>query len=145
MVIDDVDSLYADRAAVRLLKALCQTDGRKTLAWESDAPALRREGIPRRFSTSSRVLIIANDWRTLDVNVTALEDRGHLLSFTPTPLEVHRHTAGWFWDQEVFDWIGANLHHIGRPSMRLYHAAWEQKQAGLEAIPFRLLRGALAC
>jgi hypothetical protein len=132
VVIDDVDSLYANRAAVRLLKALCQTDGRKTIAWESDAPALQRGGIPRRFSTSSRVLIIANDWRTLNVNVTALEDRGHLLFFLPTPLEVHRRTAEWFWDQEVFDWIGANLHLISRPSMRLYHAAWEQKQAGLE-------------
>lgn len=79
VVIDDVDSLYADRAAVRLLKGLCQTDRRKTVAWESDAPALRREGIPRRFTTSSRVLIVANAWKTLNVHVTALEDRGHLL------------------------------------------------------------------
>ena len=91
-----------------------------------------REGIPRRFSTSSRVLIIANDWRTLNVNVSAVEDRGHLLVFEPTALEVHLRTATWFWDQEVFDWIGTHLHLIERPSMRLYYAAWEQKQAGLE-------------
>src|SRR5262245_22165788 len=39
VVIDDVDSLYADRAAVRLLKCLCQTERRKTVAWETDAPA----------------------------------------------------------------------------------------------------------
>jgi hypothetical protein len=132
VVIDDVDSLHANRAAVRLLKALCQTEPRKTIAWESDAPALRREEIPRRFSTSSRVLIVANDWRTLNANVAALEDRGHVLAFEPAALEVHLRTATWFWDQEVFDWIGTHLHLITRPSMRHYHAAWEQKQAGLE-------------
>ena len=132
VIIDDVDSLYGNRAAVRLLKALCQTDPRKTVAWESDAPALLRDGIPRRFSTSSRVLIIANDWRTLNVNVSAVEDRGHLVVFEPTALEVHPRTAIWFWDQEVFDWIGTQLHLIERPSMRTYFAAWEQKAAGLE-------------
>ena len=104
VVIDDVDSLYADRPAVRLLKGLCQTERRKAVAWESDAPALRREGIPRRFSTTSRVMIIANAWKSLNVHVAALEDRGHLLHFEPAALEVHTGTAGWFWDQEVFDW-----------------------------------------
>jgi hypothetical protein len=132
VIIDDVDSLYADRAAVRLLKGLCQTDRRKTVAWESDAPALRREAIPRRFTTASRVLIIANAWKTLNVHVTALEDRGHLLHFEPTALEVHTRTASWFWDQEVFDWIGQHLHLIERPSMRLYLAAWELKVAAMD-------------
>jgi hypothetical protein len=132
VIIDDVDSLYADRAAVRLLKCLCQSEVFKTIAWESDAPALRREGIPRRFRTASRVLIIANTWRTLNVNVAALEDRGHLRYFDPTPLDVHVRTSVWFWDQEVFDFFGAHLHLIERPTMRLYRAAWELKQAGMD-------------
>jgi hypothetical protein len=132
VVIDDVDSLYSDRPAVRLLKTLCQTDARKTVAWESDAPALRRESIPRRFTTSSQVLIIANAWRTLNANVTALEDRGHLLYFNPGALEVHARVATWFWDQEVFDWIGTYLHLIERPSMRIYRAAWELKDADMD-------------
>ena len=132
VIIDDVDSIYADRAAVRLLKGLCQTERRKAIAWESDAPALRREGIPRRFTTAGRVLIIANAWRTLNVHVAALEDRGHLLHFDPAPAEIHARTAAWFWDQEVFDWLGAHLHLIERPSLRLYRAAWELKQAGMD-------------
>src|SRR5262245_18825178 len=37
VVIDDVDSLYASAAAVRLLKCLCQTDPVKRLAWQSAA------------------------------------------------------------------------------------------------------------
>src|SRR6516162_32079 len=33
VVIDDVDSLYADRSGVRLLKCLCQTEAEKQVAW----------------------------------------------------------------------------------------------------------------
>jgi hypothetical protein len=66
VVIDDVDALYADRSGVRLLKCLCQTEEEKAVAWHSDARSLERQGIPREFTTKSRVVIIANDWKTLD-------------------------------------------------------------------------------
>jgi hypothetical protein len=132
VVIDDVDSLYADKGAVRLLKGLCQTERRKTVAWESSTRILTDAGIPRRFTTASQVMIIANAWKSLNVHVTALEDRGHLLHFEPSVLEVHTRTASWFWDQDIFDWIGAHLHLIHRPSMRIYRAAWELKEAGMD-------------
>ncbi len=132
IVLDDVDSLYADRAAVRLLKCLCQTERQKTLAWHSYAKALEREDIPREFTTESRVLIIANVWKTLNSNVTAIEDRGHVLLFEPSPLEVHSRVAQWFWDQEVFDFVARYLYLIPEPSMRHYLAAWELKQAGFD-------------
>ncbi|MCI0460006.1 MAG: hypothetical protein L0Z62_23895, partial [Gemmataceae bacterium] len=54
VVIDDVDSLYADRSGVRLLKCLCQTEVEKTVAWHSDARRLEKHGIPREFLTTSR-------------------------------------------------------------------------------------------
>jgi hypothetical protein len=132
VIIDDVDSLYGDKAAVRLLKGLCQTERHKVVAWETSARVLEREDIPRRFTTSSPVMIIANVWRSLNVNVQAIEDRGHLLHFVPTPLEVHRRTATWFWDQQIYDWIGARLHLVPRPSMRMYLAAWELKKAVMD-------------
>ena len=72
VVIDDVDALYADRSGVRLLKCLCQTEDEKTMAWHSDARSLERQGIPREFTTRSKVAIIANDWKTLNRNVAAL-------------------------------------------------------------------------
>jgi hypothetical protein len=68
----------------------------------------------------------------LNRNVAALQDRGHLVRFEPSPLEVHLHTAEWFWDQEIFDFIGERLHVISEPSMRHYVAAWELKQAGID-------------
>ena len=59
VVIDDVDALYADRNGVRLLKCLCQTEDAKAVAWHSDARSLERQGIPREFTTTSRVVVIS--------------------------------------------------------------------------------------
>ena len=92
VVIDGVDALYADRSGVRLLKCLCQTEEEKAVAWHSDARSLERQGIPGKFTTRSRVVIISNDWKTLKLNknVAALQDRGHVLLFEPDAAEVHK-------------------------------------------------------
>jgi hypothetical protein len=132
VVIDDVDSLYADKSGVRLLKCLCQTEDEKALAWHSDARRLEKCSIPREFSTRSRTIIICNDWKTLNRNVAALEDRGHVLVFQPSALEVHRKAAEWFADQEIYAWFGENLHRIFEPSLRLYVRARELKAAGMD-------------
>src|SRR5208283_3689539 len=84
VVIDDVDALYADRSGVRLLKCLCQTEEEKSVAWHSDARSLERQGVPREFKTKSRVVIISNDWKTLNKNVAALQDRGMCTCSSPT-------------------------------------------------------------
>jgi hypothetical protein len=132
VVIDDVDALYADRSGVRLLKCLCQTEEEKSVAWHSDARSLERQGIPREFTTQSRVVIIANDWRMLDKNVAALQDRGHVLLFQPSAAEVHAQAGTWFDDREIYDWFGANLHRVGEPSLRHYVRARELKAAGMD-------------
>ena len=130
VVIDDVDALYADRSGVRLLKCLCQTEEEKAVAWHSDARSLERQGIPREFTTTSRVIIIANDWKTLNRNVAALQDRGHVLWFEPGAAEVHAQAGGWFDDPEIYDWFAANLHRVREPSLRHYVRAKELKAAG---------------
>ena len=132
LVLDDLDGLYASRDGIRLLKCLTQTEPQKSVSWYTDAATLAREQIPQQFRTSSRVAIITNEWKTLNRNVAALEDRGHVVRFEPSPLEVHVRTAGWFWDQEIFDFIGERLHLIREPSMRHYVVAWELKQAGMD-------------
>jgi hypothetical protein len=132
VVIDDVDALYADRSGVRLLKCLCQTEPDKGLAWRTDARSLERQGIPREFMTRSPVLIIGNDWRTLNKNLAALQDRGHVLVFQPSAAEVHQKAGGWFTDQEIYEWLGQNLHRVREPSLRLYERAAELTAAGLD-------------
>jgi hypothetical protein len=140
LIIDDVDSLHRDRDAVRLLKTLCQSEPTKTIRWTTGAQGLDRDDIPREFTTSSKVAIIANEWRRINVDVAALEDRGHLIFFEPSGLEVHQKTAGWFSDQEVFDFIGSHLWLIEEPSFRHYVRAAELKEAGLDWKRFVLAR-----
>jgi len=132
VVIDDVDALYADRSRVRLLKCLCQTEEEKPVAWHSDARSLERQGIPREFTTKSRVVIIANDWKTTDKNVAALQDRGHVLLFQPDAAEVHRKAGTWFDDAEIYLWFAANLLRVREPSMPHYVRARELKAAGMD-------------
>jgi hypothetical protein len=144
LVLDDVDGLYAERSGIRLLKALCQTEPSKTLSWHTATPILKRRGVPPRFTTTSRVALVGNDWKTLNADVAALEDRGHVLLFEPTALEVHRQAATWFWDQETFDFVAAHLHLIAQHSLRTYRQASELKQAGLDwrqAVLSRFLSG----
>ena len=93
---------------------------------------MRRDEIPQEFSTTSRVALITNEWQTLNRDVAALQDRGHLVIFQPSALEVHLRTAEWFWDQEIFDFVGERLHLIQEASLRHYLAAWELKQARLD-------------
>jgi hypothetical protein len=132
VVIDDVDALYADRSGVRLLKCLCQTEEEKAVAWHSDARSLERQCIPREFTTKSRVVIIANDWQTLNKNVAALQDRGHVLLFQPSASEVHARAGKWFDDEEIYQWFAANLHRVREPSLRHYVRAKELKAAGMD-------------
>src|SRR6516164_5156610 len=105
LVLDDVDGLYA----------LCQSEPVKTLGWHTATPILARSKVPPQFTTTSRVALIGNDWKTLNADVAALEDRGHVLVFAPTALAVHRQAAAWFWDQEIFDFVAAQLHLLAPP------------------------------
>lgn len=141
VVIDDVDDLHHNREAVRLLKSLCQTDRQKTLSWNSGTRQLDELGVPHQFQTTSKTAIIANDWQRLNLDVEALEDRGHVVHFAPSPLEVHRQAAEWFTDQEVFDFIGGRLSLFEQPSFRHYVTALELKRAGLDWKQATLARG----
>ncbi|SRR5579883_157588 len=86
IVIDDVDNPYGDRAAIRVLKCLCQTDAVKFVGWHTAAKQLDDAGVPRDFHTESKVCIIANVWKELNKNIAAVEDRGLLVDFRPDSL-----------------------------------------------------------
>ena len=94
--------------------------------------SLEKQGIPREFTTKSRVVIISNDWKTLNKNVAALQDRGHVLLFQPGAAEVHRKAGTWFDDAEIYEWFAANLHRVREPSMRHYVRARELKAASMD-------------
>lgn len=122
LVIDDLDGLYADRGMVRLIKALCNTDTIKTLRWHSRHPDIGWDPgkIHPEFQTRSAVCLIANEWKTLNANIAAIEDRGIVIDFRPNAGEVHVRAKAWFDDAEVYDYIERHLGLIARPSMRHY-------------------------
>jgi hypothetical protein len=131
VVLDDAEGLYDDLAGRNLLTNLTQTDQVKTIEWLSSSRILADQRVPMRFSTTSRVCIITNRWSGNSKEIEALEDRGHLIYFDPTPDEVHRYVATWLQRdaQDVYDFIGENLHLIDRSSCRLYVKALERKAA----------------
>jgi hypothetical protein len=134
-VIDDVDQLYADRDAIRLLKCLCQTDPVRTVAWHAASPQLKAEGIPTEFTTTTRVAIVANQWKSASPDVAAVADRGVLLRFRPAPAEVHAWVGTWRRaagvDEAVYRFIGDHLALIARPSGRHYVVASQARRNGL--------------
>ena len=82
-----------------------------------------------------------NDWKTLNKNVAALQNRGHTIVFEPAAGEVHRKTGEWFdTESDVYRWLGENLNRIVEPSMRLYITAEEWKRTGMDWRETILLR-----
>jgi hypothetical protein len=71
-------------------------------------------------------------WKTLDQNVAALQDRGHVLVFQPGAAEVHRKAGTWFDDPEIYEWFAKNLHRVREPSLRHYVRAKELKAAQMD-------------
>ncbi len=140
VVIDDLDHLYADRASVRLLKCLCNTDRIKALKWPSRHRDIVRGEVPTSFTTSSPVCLIANEWRTLNANVLAIEDRAIIIHFAPGVGEVHAKVREWFDDEEVYAFIEEHLVFVRRPSMRHYLKGRQLRQANPAQWRDQLLR-----
>jgi len=131
VVFDDVDDLLALPAGVNLLKCLCQTDKVKRIAWDKASAVLKDEGVPTRFDTRSRVLILANTLKRLEENLAAVLDRAHAFRFEPSVIEIHRQVRWWFRDKQIYNFIGEHLNVMQTLSMRDYFKAAERKKAGL--------------
>lgn len=131
VVLDDLDRLYANPECVRILKPLCNTRRRRRISWLSNA-VMSVPNLPTEFTTDSNVILIANEWRSINSNVRALEDRTIILWFHPSPPEIHRKTADWFSDREVYQFVGSYLPHIPQLSMRFYDKARRLREAGFE-------------
>jgi hypothetical protein len=131
-LLDDAEPIIEQPGGKRLLKQIGQTDQWKHCSWESKATMGKNAVAPQEFWTSSKVCIITNSWeyRQGNIHTAAVEDRGQCWVFMPTAMEIHRFVSEWFWDQEVFDFVGQHLPYLRSPSVRLYRKAWEMKQAG---------------
>jgi hypothetical protein len=86
--------------------------------------------VPDHFTTTSHFALIANEWRTLNGNVRALEDRAIILLFDPTNQEVHSHAEGWFDDAEVLAFISRWVDQVPILSLRHYEKGRRLRRAG---------------
>jgi hypothetical protein len=130
IVLDDLDRLYADPDCVRLLKPLCNTVKHKRLHWLTNL-TMNDGDIPASFVTSSSVILIANEWKSLNPNVKALEDRAIILHFNPSNQEVHRKVGEWFDDPEVYEFLGQIIAVVPSISMRHYCKGSRLRRSGL--------------
>jgi hypothetical protein len=133
LVFDDGERLWADRNGRYLLRDLTECKPRKCVSWRADNKAFERQRIPKSFWTRSQVCLIMNRFAFGDaLEYEAIVDRGQFIYFDPTALEIHKNTALWFWDQQVFDFIGEHLHIIDHDklSARTYVKAFERKAKG---------------
>lgn len=130
VVLDDLDRLYADPDCVRLLKPLCNTVREKRLHWLTNL-TLNDGALPPTFTTASNVILIANEWKSLNPNVRALEDRAIILHFCPSNDEVHRKVGQWFDDPDVYGFLGGLLPVVPAISMRHYCKGSQLRRAGL--------------
>ena len=122
VILDDLDHLYRDPNCVRLLKALCNTEETKTLRWVSKHPMIGDQPgqIPSEFSTRSTVCLLANEWKTANDNVRAVEDRAILLRFAPNADELHSEVGRWYQNLTVYEFMGKHRCLIETPSIRHY-------------------------
>jgi len=130
VVLDDLDKLHADGNCVRLLKPLCNTERVKRIAWLSNL-TMNENHVPASFVTTSNVILIANERRTVNPSVRAFEDRAIILHFDPPKAEVHRRVSEWFDDGEVYAFIERILPWITEVSMRHYCKGSQLRRAGM--------------
>lgn len=130
LIFDDAEVLWKRQGGRVLLRSLCEHRAKKTIQWTSTTKDLAKARVPQKFTTTSRVAIIANRFAFgNEEEQAAVLDRGHLVYFDPTALEVHKRVGDWFWDQQVYDHIGERLHLFNEITARVYVKAWERKQA----------------
>jgi len=128
LVIDDGETLWAEKPGRHIMRQLTETRFPKTMSWTSTVKPLEENGIPITFETNSRACIICNTFRFGRTDETAaILDRCQCYYFDPTNEEVARYVAEWFWDQTVFDCAVANLHAIDRLTARMYVKASERR------------------
>lgn len=130
VVIDDLDKLYAQTDCVGILKQLCDITPTKRLSWCSQSTS-RSMDTPAEFETSSTVILIANEWRSVSAELRALEDRALIIHFDPTNDELHESIRPWFLDEAVHDFIGSVLRFVPKVSIRHYLKGEALRRAGL--------------
>lgn len=86
VVLDDIDKLTKDPRIRSIIKQTGDTYSTKTVQWGTTSNKL--DGVPKEFSTTSNIMIIANDLSVKGLSEKALLSRGFVIEFEPTHHEL---------------------------------------------------------
>jgi len=139
VILDDAEDLMGQRLCRDYVKALTETEDFRRLDYGTRTRILAEEDVPPFFWTKSNVAVITNHWTETDPIFVALESRAEFIYFDPDWAEVYREVGKWFWDQEIFDYVGERLDSLREPDVRLYLKAYNRKKAGLSKLGWRRL------
>ncbi len=132
IILDDLESVYSDKQLVRLLKSLTETEDEREIRWTTANKALDSEGIPRSFTTTSKVCIITNRMTDgLNEHIGSLVDRGIMLKFNPSPRTVFQYGQNFFFDKEILNFIEEHLDFVTEFSLRVFETASQTKRSKL--------------
>lgn len=133
IILDDVDGLLDERGATAFFKALGSDRENKHLSWEKQNTWLESEGIPRSYTTTSRLCILCNSVPKVSRDLQAVFDRAKTVVFAPTAQEIHRYVGEWWKHAEhgdIYEYLSANLGRISEPSIRWYTDTLREKKLG---------------
>ncbi len=132
VLLDDVEPLLDDKDGQVLIRGLTETTPTKLISWSTNRKVLDHDGneMPRSFTTSSRVFVIANKWRSGGI-FAAIESRGLKFTFSPPWAEVYTEAGKWFHDQIILDYVYDNLGHMRHPDVRLLNNAVQMRKMNL--------------
>ena len=130
LIFIDGEGLWATDNGKELMRQFTEQKLHKWISWPTTCKQL--DGYPQQYQTTSRVAFILNRWinNPADPFYDKILDQVNLYHFDPTPYGIHAYVADWFWDQEVFDFVAAQLHHTVNLSCRAYNNAAGWKAAG---------------
>jgi len=140
VVFDEIDGLLSNPTHVGLLKQLAETRPRKRVAWVSQSKAaFEIDGGAGHFYTTSRVMMLANSFKRLNANISALETRGMVVRFDPSRSEIYGKIVEFGDDREVVEFLGQTFEVLRDFNLRTYVNLVEMKRAGLDWRRYALL------
>ena len=116
---------------------MSETDKYKVMAHRTLSKELVAQGVPQEFWTTSPVCIIRNVRDSNDSISQAIESRGTVIVFEPTWAEAYAYIGGWYWDQEIYDYLLERLPLLREPDIRLVTNACNLKTSNIPGLPWQ--------
>jgi hypothetical protein len=136
IVIDDTEGLLNTREGKALIRSLTERNHSKTLVWNTQAAALKKAGVPTRFQTTSRTLIVTNEWSGGGI-YKAIASRATVIRFKPSAKEVLDFAKKWFDDKEILLFARQHQDRWHTPDFRLLEKTREIKNSRMSTTDWR--------